>query len=160
MTISPLSVDGTSLGDVTLNHGGSNGLTAFATKSGLANTNLSQDGAAAGEQTSLSIDNAGNIVANYNNGKSSTLAEIILASFDGDNYLQRESGGAFKATEDSGEAILGATGSIRGSSLEASNVDIADEFSKMIVSQQAYSANTRALSTARDMLSEVMQVIR
>ena len=160
VTISPLSVDGTSLGDVTLNHGGSNGLTAFATKSGLANTNLSQDGAAAGEQTSLSIDNAGNIVANYNNGKSSTLAEIILASFDGDNYLQRESGGAFKATEDSGEAILGATGSIRGSSLEASNVDIADEFSKMIVSQQAYSANTRALSTARDMLSEVMQVIR
>ena len=159
VTVTAMTVDGVAMGNITLDHGGA-GITGFATQSGVANMNLSQDGAAAGELTSISIDSSGSIVANYNNGKSNSMAEIILASFDGDNYLARESGGAFRATEDSGEAILGATGSIRGSSLEASNVDIADEFSKMIVSQQAYTANTRVLSTARDMLSEVMQVIR
>ena len=159
VTVTGMTVDGISMGNIILDHGG-DGITAYATQTGVANMNLSQDGAAAGEQTSISIDNSGAIVANYSNGKSSSMAEIILASFDGDNYLARESGGAFRATEDSGEAILGATGSIRGSSLESANVDIADEFSKMIVSQQAYSANTRVLTTARDMLSEVMQVIR
>ncbi|WP_114009382.1 flagellar hook protein FlgE [Cohaesibacter intestini] len=159
VTVAGMTVDGINLGNIVLDHGG-NGITAFATQTGVANMNLSQDGAAAGELTNISIDSSGHVVANYSNGKSSNLAEIILASFDGDNYLARESGGAFRATEDSGEAILGATGSIRGSSLESSNVDIADEFSKMIVSQQAYTANTRVLSTARDMLSEVMQVIR
>nr|WP_321456384.1 flagellar hook-basal body complex protein [uncultured Cohaesibacter sp.] len=161
VTVSAMTIDGVALGDITLDHGGNgDGITAYATQSGVANMNLSQDGAAAGEQTSISIDNSGYIVANYSNGKSSNMAEVILASFDGDNYLARVSGGAFRATEDSGLAILGATGTIRGSSLESSNVDIADEFSKMIVSQQAYTANTRVLSTARDMLSEVMQIIR
>ncbi|WP_316860056.1 flagellar hook-basal body complex protein [uncultured Cohaesibacter sp.] len=159
VTVAGMTIDGTSLGNIILDHGG-DGITAYSTQTGVANMNLSQDGAAAGELSSISIDNSGYVVANYSNGKSSNMAEVILASFDGDNYLARESGGAFRATEDSGEAILGATGSIRGSSLESSNVDIADEFSKMIVSQQAYTANTRVLSTARDMLSEVMQVIR
>ncbi|WP_373236326.1 flagellar hook protein FlgE [Cohaesibacter celericrescens] len=159
VTVPAMTVDGDNLGNIVLDHGG-NGITGYSTNTGVANMNLSQDGAAAGELTNISIDSSGYVVANYSNGKSSNMAEIILASFDGDNYLARESGGAFLASEDSGEAILGATGSIRGSSLEASNVDIADEFSKMIVSQQAYTANTRVLSTARDMLSEVMQVIR
>ncbi len=161
VTVTAMTIDGVDLGNIILDHGGNgDGITAYATTSGIANMNLSQDGAAAGEQTSLSIDDNGYVIANYSNGKSSSLAEVILASFDGDNYLARASGGAFRATEDSGLAILGATGSIRGSSLESSNVDIADEFSKMIISQQAYSANTRVLSTARDMLSEVMQIIR
>jgi len=47
-------------------------------------------------------------------------------------------------------AIAGATGSINGSSLEGSNTDIADEFSKLIVTQQAYSANTKVITTAND----------
>lgn len=161
VTVPAMTIDGVDLGNIILDHGGNgDGITAYATTTGISNMNLSQDGAAAGEQTSISIDDAGYIVANYSNGKSSNMAEVILASFDGDNYLARASGGAFRATDDSGLAILGATGSIRGSSLESSNVDIADEFSKMIISQQAYSANTRVLSTARDMLTEVMQIIR
>ena len=121
-----MTVDGDNLGNITLDFSG--GVTAYSTETGVANMNLSQDGAAAGEQTSVSIDSSGNIVANYSNGKSSRMAEIKLASFDGDNYLARESGGAFRATEDSGEAILGATGTIRGSSLESSNVDVAEDF--------------------------------
>ena len=159
VTIAAMTIDGENLGNIDLIHSG-DGLTSYATSNGVANVNISQDGAAAGELVKISISDAGNIQATYTNGKSESLAEIPLASFDGDNFLAREDGGAFRATEDSGEAILGATGSIKGSALESSNVDIADEFSKMIVTQQAYSANTRVLSTSQDMLQEIMQVIR
>ena len=55
-------------------------------------------------------------------------------------------GGAFEVTDESGPAIYGAPGKIVGSSLEGSNTDIADEFTKLIVTQQAYSANTRVIS--------------
>lgn len=160
VTVSSMTIDGENLGDITLDHGDGNDITSYAMDDGEANTTLSQDGASAGEMTSISIDDDGYIVANYSNGKSKNLAEIILASFDGDNYLQAVSGQAYLATEDSGEAILGATGSIVGSSLEASNVDLAEEFSKMIITQQAYTANTRVLSTAQEMLDEIMQVTR
>lgn len=159
VTINNLTVDGTNLGNIEMVHGGSS-LTAYASSNGVAKVNISQDGAAAGEFVEISIGDNGNIRAHFSNGKSRSMAQIQLASFDGDNYLAREDGGAFRATENSGEAILGATGKIQGSALEASNVDIADEFSKMIVTQQAYSANTRVLSTSQDMLKEIMQVIR
>jgi flagellar hook protein FlgE len=56
--------------------------------------------------------------------------------------------------------LLNATGSIVGSSLEASNVDIADEFSKLIVTQQAYSANTRIITTANQMVQDLLNVVR
>ena len=69
-------------------------------------------------------------------------------------------GTAFAATQESGEAILGAGGDIIASAREASNVDIADEFSKLIVTQQAYAANTRIVTTADQMLQETINMIR
>lgn len=154
-----MTVDGKNLGTVALNHGG-DGITSYASGNGQASFNISQNGAAAGELTQVAVSDDGNIRAHFSNGKSRSMANIPLVSFDGDNYLAREDGGAFRTTEKSGQAILGATGTIKGSALESSNVDIADEFSKMIVTQQAYSANTRVLSTSQDMLQEIMQVIR
>ena len=69
-------------------------------------------------------------------------------------------GGAYAATEQSGPAIDGASGTISGSSLEGSNTDIADEFTKLIVTQQAYSANTKVITTAQEMLRDVFGIIR
>ena len=63
-------------------------------------------------------------------------------------------------TDQSGPAIAGASGSIAGSSLEGSNTDIADQFTKLIVTQQAYSANTKVITTANDMVRDLLSVLR
>ena len=63
-------------------------------------------------------------------------------------------------TDDSGPAIYGGDGKIIGSSLESSNTDIADEFTKLIVTQQAYSANTRVISTTNQMVQDLLNMLR
>jgi flagellar hook protein FlgE len=69
-------------------------------------------------------------------------------------------GGAFEVTEGSGPATYGASGKIVGSSLEGSNTDIADEFTRLIVTQQAYSANTRVISTSNQMVQDLLNMLR
>ena len=63
-------------------------------------------------------------------------------------------------TDESGPAILGAPGKIVGGSLEGSNTDIADEFTKLIVTQQAYSANTRVITTSNQMVQDLLNMLR
>jgi flagellar hook protein FlgE len=100
------------------------------------------------------------VVGSYSNGRTIDLAEITLANFNGANYLKRIDGGAFEVTDESGPAIYGAPGKIVGSSLEGSNTDIADEFTKLIVTQQAYSANTRVISSANQMVQDLLNMLR
>ena len=83
-----------------------------------------------------------------------------MATFNGENALQALNGDAFAATPDSGPPNFSATGKIVGSSLEASNVDIATQFSQLIVAQQAYSANARVMTTANQMIQSLLQVIQ
>ena len=71
-----------------------------------------------------------------------------------------ERGGAFQATDESGPATYNAPGKIVGSSLEGSNTDIADEFTKLIVTQQAYSANTRVITTSNQMVQDLLNMLR
>ena len=86
---------------------------------------------------------------------------MTVAHFASDNALKREDGGTFSATGASGAPTYGLNGRLHpGGSVEASNTDISDEFSKMIVTQQAYSANTRVMSTAQQMLQDVINIIR
>lgn len=160
VTINNLSINGVVVGNVILSHGAS-GVTQFADANGVAKVNLlNQNGYAAGELQSIAVSDKGRIVASYSNGRSIEIAEIPLASFLGDNALKRLDGGAFEATSDSGPAIYGAPGQIVGKSLEGSNTDIADEFTKLIVTQQAYAANTRIVTTADQMLQETINMIR
>ena len=77
-----------------------------------------------------------------------------------DRALKRIDGGAFEVTDESGPAIYGAPGKIVGSSLEGSNTDIADEFTKLIVTQQAYSANTRVITSANQMVQDLLNMLR
>ena len=84
----------------------------------------------------------------------------MLATFNGTNGLQRIDGGAFEATDASGPATFNAAGRIVGSSLEGSNTDIADEFTKLIVTQQAYSANTRVITTSNEMMQDLLNMLR
>ena len=114
----------------------------------------------AGSLQQVSVNDKGRIVGTYSNGRTLDLAEITLANFNGANYLKRIDGGAFEVTDESGPAIYGASGKIVGSSLEGSNTDIADEFTKLIVTQQAYSANTRVITTSNQMVQDLLNMLR
>jgi flagellar hook protein FlgE len=160
VTLTGVTVDGIAVGDITLAHG-SGGLTQFADPNGNAQINLlQQNGFAAGELQTISVNDKGRVVGTYSNGRTIDLAEITLADFNGANFLKRLDGGAFAVTDESGPAIFGASGKIVAGSLEGSNTDIAEEFSKLIVTQQAYSANTRIITTGNQMIQELLNMTR
>ena len=130
-----LEVNGVLIGDVRLYHGAT-GLTQFADPNGTAEvTTMNQNGYAAGEFVSVGVNDNGRVVVSYNNGQSLEVAQIVTANFNAVNALKRLDGGAFAATSESGEPILDNDGGIIGSSLEASNTDISEEFTKLIVTQ-------------------------
>ena len=159
-TLTNVTVNGASLGTVQIVHG-AGGLTQFSDSNGTAQVNLiQQDGFPAGSLQTISISDKGRVVGTYSNGRTLDLAEVTLANFNGPNQLKRLDGGAFAATDESGPAVLGAPGKIVASSLEGSNVDIADEFTKLIVTQQAYSANTRVVTTSNQMVQDVLNMLR
>jgi flagellar hook protein FlgE len=160
LTLNNVSVDGLSLGNVQVAFG-SGGLTQFSNTNGTVQVNLlDQNGAAAGQLQSIAVDGQGRIVGTYSNGRTVPLASVSLANFNGQNNLKQLDGGAYQATADSGPPLLNATGKIVGASLEASNTDIADEFSKLIVTQQAYSANTKIITTTNQMVQDLLNVVR
>jgi len=140
----------------------SGGLTQYADASGAATTNtLSQDGSTAGTLTSVAVGTDGKINGTFSNGAVKALANVGIAQFANPDGLKADTNGNYLQTADSGPPLAGLDGStITGASLEQSNTDIATEFSKMIVTQQAYSANTRVMSTAQTMMSDLLNVIR
>jgi len=159
-TLNNVTVNGIDLGTIQIVHG-SGGMTQFSDTNGTAQVNLiQQDGFPAGSLQTIAISDKGRVVGTYSNGRTLDLAEVTLANFNGPNQLKRLDGGAFSITDSSGPAILGAPGKIVGSSLEGSNVDIADEFTKLIVTQQAYSANTRVVTTSNQMVQDVLNMLR
>jgi flagellar hook protein FlgE len=164
VAIQNLTVNGDALGNVQLNFG-TTGLTQFASPSSASDdtaqvNQLQQNGYAAGSLQSIAVDSENQITGTFSNGETIPLAQITLATFNGENSLQSLSGQAYAATVDSGPPIFSATGKVEGSSLESSNVDIATQFSQLIVAQQAYSANARVMTTADQMIQSLLQVIQ
>jgi flagellar hook protein FlgE len=160
ITIPGVSVDGQALGNLSFNIT-QGALTQFASSSGAATINgITQNGFAAGQLQSVSVNNSGIVVGTFSNGQNIDLAAVTLSHFNGTNYLKSLDGGAYESTDLSGPAIIGASGVISGSSLEGSNTDIADEFTKLIVTQQAYSANTKVITTANSMVQDLLNVLR
>ncbi len=160
LTLPNLTVNGDSLGNVQLVLG-SNGLTQFADSSGTAQVNqFQQNGFAAGQLQSVAVDNENRVVGTFSNGQTIPLAQVTLATFNGQDSLEPLNGGAYQATADSGPPLYSATGKIVGNSIEASNVDIATQFSQLIVAQQAYSANAKVMTTANQMIQSLLSVIQ
>ncbi len=154
------TVNGDTISNVNLNMA-AGGLTQFASSGGNVQvTNLTQDGFSAGSMQSLSVDTQGQVMGSFSNGQTIALANITLATFNGQDSLQPLEGEAYAATPESGSPLYSATGKIVGSSLEASNVDIATQFSQLIVAQQAYSANARVMTTADQMIQSLLTVIQ
>jgi flagellar hook protein FlgE len=126
---------------------------------------LTQNGVPPGSYSSVTTQANGDIVVNYDNGQSRTIAQVPLITFNNPDQLQRQDGQAFTATIDSGtplaeQASTNGAGNLVTESVESSNVDIATEFSKLIVAQRAYSANTKMVTTADDMLQQTIDMKR
>lgn len=158
--IQNLNVNGSQIGDVNLSHGAS-GLTQFSDPNGNAQvTRLTQNGFSAGELTSITVSDGGVIRGTYSNGVSVDIAEVAIATFNAPNALKKTDGGAYQETLQSGAALYTNANNVIGGALEASNADIAEEFTKLIITQQAYSAGTRIVTTSNEMLQEALRMLR
>ncbi len=143
--------------------GQTDGLTQFAGEFAIGFIN--QDGVRFGNFTGVNIDDDGIVTALFDNGQQQAVYKLPLAVFPAPNSLQLRDGNAYLETDGSGSVILleantGAAGSVSSSSLEASTVDLADEFTNMIVTQRAYSANAKIITTADEMLEELIRIRR
>jgi flagellar hook protein FlgE len=150
---------------ITLNlgvYGGASGVTQYAgTQYDLQG--ISQDGVPPGNYAGVTTQASGNVVVNYNNGQSRTIAQVPLVTFNAPDALQGQNGQSFTATIASGAALAdqvntNGAGSLVISSVEGSNVDIATEFSQLIIAQQAYSANAKVVTTASTLLETTINM--
>jgi flagellar hook protein FlgE len=140
------------------------GLTQFSSQQSSAAA-LTQDGYEAGSLSGISIENTGMVVGTFSNGVKVDVAALQIGLFQNPEGLEAVGGGTFVPTANSGEPIAsiattGGAGSIRGKSLEKSNVDIATEFVNLMVAQNGYQANARTITVANDILRELTNLIR
>jgi flagellar hook protein FlgE len=138
-------------------------ITQFGSASSL--TDQTQDGFTAGSFQSLSIDSEGRVVAQFTNGQTRTLAQIVLSRFTNPNGLTRSGENGFAATIDSGAPLDGAPtnnglGRLISQTIEQSNVDLGKEFVDMIITQRAFQANSRVITTSDEMISELVNLKR
>jgi flagellar hook protein FlgE len=136
-------------------------LTQFASDFSVAF--VEQNGAELGLRTGIKIDADGTVTATFSNGQSRPIFKIPLATFTNPNGMQSRTGNVFIATDESGdfnlrEAGLSGAGVLSPSALESSNVDLADEFSRMIITQRAFSGGTKVITTADQMLDELLRI--
>ena len=122
-----------------------------------------QDGAELGLRTGVELSRDGTVVARFSNGASADLYRIPLITFANANGLTEVSGTAYTEAEESGEENLrgagtGGAGFVEPSTLEASNVDLADEFARLIVSQRAFGAGTRVINTIDQMTEDLLRL--
>lgn len=126
---------------------------------------LSQDGSPPGTLTSVTVDGNGAISGLASNGKLVPLAQMAIARFANRDGLESTGGNFFQATRSSGEAIVGSgltegRGQVVGNQLENSNVEVAQEFTRLIVAQRGFSANARSITVASEVLEELTNIVR
>jgi flagellar hook protein FlgE len=165
----PVAITGLADGAADLNvnwnlySNGAGNITQFASASALSAS--TQDGVAAAQLTRVGLDTNGQVIAHYSNGSSLVVAQVAMAGISnpetmvavGDNNFQVS---ATTATPVVGVAGTGPRGTIQGGALESSTVDIAQEFTNLIVYQRAYQANSRVISTSDQILQDLISLIR
>lgn len=147
--------------DITVNL--TTGMTQFANSFGI--TSVTADGVPPGDLVGLVLEGDGMLTAQFSNGRARALYQIPLATFLNPNGLSADQGGAFRTTLESGfyninASNAGGAGRIVSGALEASNVDLATEFTNLITTQRAYSASSRIITTADQMLEELLSIKR
>lgn len=123
-----------------------------------------QDGYGTGTLVKLSVDNVGNVVGNFSNGQPRKLMRLALAKFTNPGALTKAGNNMWSVSTTSGVPVVGTVGSGVGNiftnALEQSNVDLAQEFVKMITTQRGFSANSKTITTTDEMLAEVINLKR
>ena len=144
------------------NTGTNDGLTSLA--GDFTTDYINQDGAKFGSYSGVYIDESGVVTALFDNGETRPIAILPLATFSNPNGMEALTGNAWIETDYSGQALLkragtNGAGEISSNALESSTVDLATEFSNMIVTQRAYSAATNIITTADEMLQELTNMV-
>jgi len=124
---------------------------------------IQQNGSRFGTFAGVTITPEGLVTALFDNGETRTIYKIPIATFINPNALEARTGNIWNATQASGDYTLrvadsGPAGQVTQGALEASTVDIGEEFTKMIVVQRAYSASTKIIRTADEMLDELTRI--
>ncbi len=123
------------------------------------------NGTAFGNLSEVKIDETGFVTAIFDNGVTRRIAQIAIATFPSPDNLLEASGNAFRVSQGSGTYNLktagsGGAGTIGSSQLEASTVDLSAEFTGLITTQRAYSASSKIITTADEMLAELISIKR
>ncbi|MBX7079765.1 MAG: flagellar hook protein FlgE [Nannocystaceae bacterium] len=142
---------------------GVDGITGYAESSGASA--ITQDGSGSGELSDYQVLADGTVEGRYTNGQTRPLGQLATAVFASEDGLARRGNALFGATIESRDPVLGRPGSdghgaLMAGSLEGSNVDLAHEFVTMIAVQRGFQGNSRTITTADDMLTEVVSLKR
>jgi flagellar hook protein FlgE len=126
---------------------------------------ITQNGAPAGQVDSVAINSKGEIVATFGAGQTVVVGQLALANFNNPKGLVKMGSNRYGESQAAGSANIGTPGSggrggIIGNALESSNVDIAQEFTRMILAQRGYQANSRSITTADEILVETLGLKR
>ena len=136
-------------------------LTGFATAS--ATSSITQSGAPAGMITDISIDSAGRIKATFGGGQSVVMGQLAMASFNNPQGLVKLGNNRYGESEASGLSNVGVAGTggrgtLIGNALEQSNVDMAQEFTQMILAQRGYQANSKTITVSDQLLVDTLNL--
>jgi flagellar hook protein FlgE len=138
------------------------GTTQFATTSAI--NSKSQDGYGAGDLVKVSVDEKGFVNVLYTNSMTQKIAQVALAKFASLGGLDKVGSSLFSETIASGQAVIDpsslSSNKISANSLEQSNVDMADQLVKMITTQRAYTANSKTITAADQLMQDTLNIIR
>jgi flagellar hook protein FlgE len=153
--------------NITLNLTGGNGTTGGLTQldSQSVTQSINTNGTAFGNLANIEIDASGIVTAVFSNGVTQTMAQVAIATFPNPDGLTPVNGNAFQVSQNSGTFTLeqpgsGGAGQIDPSALEASTVDLSSQLTDLISSQSAYSASSKIITTANQMMQALLNVIQ
>jgi len=141
-------------------------VTSFSQYAGASQTNLqSQTGSAAGALVSFAVGSTGEVTGIYSNGANRVIGQLALASFTNPGGLQRQGQNLWAPSSNSGEAIVGlpntnGRGSVSTGTLESSNVDLAQQFTNVILAQRGFQSSSRVITAGDQMLQDLVNIIR
>jgi flagellar hook protein FlgE len=138
-------------------------LSQLSQLSSASNLTSNTDGASAGSLTTFSVGSGGEITGVYSNGFKQPLGQIALASFQNPGGLMKAGGNLFSISPNSGSASIGAAdsngrGQIATGFLEGSNVDLAQQFTNMIMAERGFQANSRVITTSDEILQDLVNI--
>lgn len=139
------------------------GITQYGSPSSFAA--LGQDGATSGQLQAFTISADGTIVGEFTNGVKQPVAQLAMATFSNPGGLQKVGNSSFSASLNSGAAVIGAAGTgdrglMVGGALEMSNVDLASEFTNLIIAQRGFQANSKIITSSDEILQDLVNLKR